>query len=471
VRVIGLEGRRIVDQRVKSAEVIHYGARQLAARPFVRQVGGKGVRFDTEIAGLADRFCRVGSGTAVVHGDAQSTGRELEGDRPPHSARSTGYQTNSASTHASYNPAMPVHRDASVSTPLEQLIREAIRDGGGWLAFDRFMALALYAPGLGYYASPGRLFGLMPESGSDFVTGPELCPLFGHALARQVHQGLEVSGSDEVWEFGAGSGALAGQLLTALGDDVLARYHVIEVSGGLRARQAEHLRAHASRVHWHERLPDSMRGVVIGNELLDAMPVQLLHFDGQCWHERGVSDRDDSFVWEDRATTRRAPFEIGPWPGTTTEIHPQAEAFVATIAQRLERGAAFFIDYGFPRSEYYHPQRLHGTLMCHRAHRSDDNPLQDVGLKDITAHVDFTGIALAGQDNGLDVLGYTSQAHFLINCGLLEALEAARLQVRVNAQKLLTEHEMGELFKVIGFAKGCEFDALGFINGDRSHTL
>jgi SAM-dependent MidA family methyltransferase len=354
--------------------------------------------------------------------------------------------------------------------PLERLIHAAIRRDGGWLGFDRFMALALYAPGLGYYAAPGRLFGLMPASGSDFVTAPELSPLFGRALAAQVRQGLEASSSGDVWEFGAGSGALAAQLLATLGD-AIATYHIVDVSGGLRERQRERLRGYANRVQWHDALPDKLRGVVVGNEVLDAMPVQLLHFDGTRWHERGVTSRGGSFAWEDRETALIPPFQVDPWPDTTTEIHPQAEAFIATLAQRLERGAMFFIDYGFPRSEYYHPQRQQGTLMCHRAHRSDSDPLLDVGLKDITAHVDFSGIALAGQDTGLEVLGYTSQAHFLINCNLLGLLEAAALPARVNAQKLLTEHEMGELFKVIGFTKGCEFEALGFTNGDRSHTL
>ena len=158
-----------------------------------------------------------------------------------------------------------------------------------------------------------------------------------------------------------------------------------------------------------------------------------------------------------------------------TEIHPQAEAFIATLADRLTRGAAFFIDYGFPQAEYYHPQRDGGTLMCHRAHRADTDPLADVGAKDITAHVDFTGIALAGQEAGLEVLGYTTQAHFLINCGVMQLLEGADLKTTANTQKLLTEHEMGELFKVIGFAKGCApaFMAapMGFSNGDRTHTL
>jgi SAM-dependent MidA family methyltransferase len=177
------------------------------------------------------------------------------------------------------------------------------------------------------------------------------------------------------------------------------------------------------------------------------------------------------FAWQDRETALRPPVDTPFVPGTVTEIHPQARAFVGTLARHLRRGAAFFIDYGFPEAEYYHPQRVGGTLMCHRAHLADADPLHDVGLKDITAHVDFTGIALAGQEAGLAVLGYTSQARFLANCGLLRMLESASLPERVMAHKLITEHEMGELFKVIGFAGGCEFDPVGFAEGDRTHRL
>ena len=371
---------------------------------------------------------------------------------------------------------MAGQRSASVSTALSRLIVEAIARNGGWLPFDRFMALALYAPGLGYYARGSRQFGAMPESGSDFVTAPELSPFFGQALARQVGQALEVCGCDEVWEFGAGSGALAAQLLTALGDAVR-RYSIVDVSGALRGRQRERLAALADKVRWVDELPTSMSGVVIGNEVLDAMPVQLLHFDGQRWYERGVTEAPGGALsWSDRATGLRPPVVTddpeASWPaGTTTELHAQAEAFVATLADRLDRGAAFFLDYGFPASEYYHPQRSGGTLMCHRAHRADTDPLADVGEKDITAHVDFTGIAMAAQDAGLDVVGYTSQARFLMNCGLLDLLNGADLPMRVHAQKLLTEHEMGELFKVIALVKGCELVPLGFATGDRRHRL
>lgn len=342
------------------------------------------------------------------------------------------------------------------------------------MPFDRFMALALYAPGLGYYSGGHRVFGTLPASGSDFVTAPELSPLFGQALARQVAQALEASGSSEVWEFGAGSGALAAQLLDALGDQVR-RYTIVDLSGSLRERQQTRLAQFAHKLHWADVLPDAIQGVIVGNEVLDAMPVQLLHFDGTRWFERGVVVAGEAFAWSDRATDLRPPFD-GPFaPGTVTEIHPQAEAFVATLAGRLTRGAAFFIDYGFPEAEYYHPQRSGGTLMCHRAHRADTDPLVEVGDKDITAHVNFSAIALAAQDAGLAVLGYTTQAHFLMNCGVLDLLQGADIKTIANTQKLLTEHEMGELFKVIGLAKGCDAtltDApLGFACGDRTHTL
>jgi len=206
------------------------------------------------------------------------------------------------------------------------------------------------------------------------------------------------------------------------------------------------------------------------------MPVQLLHFDGAAWQERGVVVQPDGRLgWADRPTALKPPFD-GPFlPGTVTEVHPQAEAFVRTLAGVLTRGLVLLVDYGFPEAEYYHPQRHQGTLVCHRAHRTDADPLTDLGLKDITAHVNFTGIALAGQDAGLEVAGYTSQARFLINCGLIGLLETATLRTVAHAQKLLTEHEMGELFKVIGFAKQCDATfttaPLGFAHGDRTHTL
>jgi SAM-dependent MidA family methyltransferase len=360
------------------------------------------------------------------------------------------------------------------ASPLARLIRQAAAREGGWLPFDRFMAMALYAPGLGYYAHGSRKFGLLPQSGSDFVTAPELSPLFGSALARQVAQALVACESSEVWEFGAGSGALAEQLLGELGERVT-RYTIVDLSGSLRERQRERLARFGPVVQWIDTLPERFSGVVVGNEVLDAMPVKLLHFDGTQWLERGVAASEEAFTWQDRPTHDRPPHD-GPFvPGTVTEIHPQAEAFIATLADRLQRGAAFFIDYGFPEAEYYHPQRHGGTLMCHRAHQADTDPLADVGEKDITAHVNFTGIALAGQDAGLEVLGYTSQARFLLNCGLMDLLQGADIPTVAHVQKLIHEHEMGELFKVIAFARGCDEgfvqQPLGFTEGDRTHRL
>jgi SAM-dependent MidA family methyltransferase len=365
---------------------------------------------------------------------------------------------------------MGEERAASLSVLLQQHLRTAIRQAGGCLPFDRFMSMALYEPGLGYYANGSLKFGPMPGSGSDFVTAPELSPLFGRALAVQVAQALEACGSTQIWEFGAGSGALAAQLLAALGDGVTG-YHIVDLSAQLRARQAETLQAWRGHVHWHDHLPQTLDGVVLGNEVLDAMPVQLLHWDGSTWFERGVADAGSRFVWCDRPTAMRPPVRGGFVPGTVVEVHPQAEAFVRTLAACMGRAAAFFIDYGFPEAEYYHPQRTGGTLMCHRAHLVDDDPLVDLGLKDISAHVNFTGIELAAQEAGLDVLGYTSQARFLLNCGLPAMLDGADLRTAVPAQRLIHEHEMGELFKVIAFARGLAIDPLGFVQGDRMHRL
>ena len=386
--------------------------------------------------------------------------------------------------------------------PLADLIAHEIRERGGWMRFERFMELALYAPGLGYYSGGRRVIGAGPQDGSDFVTAPELTPLFGKVLAAQLRQALDATGTNEVWEFGAGTGALAEQLLGELGER-LRRYTIVDLSGTLRDRQHQRLqKEHPELVHkviWADSLPDTMEGVIVGNEVLDAMPVHLMSWDGERWMERGVGlagadspadakpegsmDTAPRFMWLDRPApegvrppTERADNEYVP--GTVTETHGQAEAFVTTLAERMTRGAAFFLDYGFPEAEYYHPQRTGGTLMCHHLHQSDPDPLVKVGEKDITSHVNFTGIALAGQEANWEVLGYTSQGRFLTNCGLGEALAqtgqastADQLKARAAMQMLLAEHEMGELFKVIGFVKGPWFEAIGFAHGDRTHTL
>jgi SAM-dependent MidA family methyltransferase len=275
-----------------------------------------------------------------------------------------------------------------------------------------------------------------------------------------------------VMEFGAGDGSLALQLLDSLEDSVT-RYEIVEVSAHLRQQQADKLKAHADKVHWLDALPQAINAVVVGNEVLDAMPVKLLHRVNSTWHERGVAwdAAQHIYVWEDRVTDLRPPWEIHGQHDYLTEIHPQAEAFIHSLGERMHSGAAFFLDYGFPEHEYYHLQRHMGTLMCHRDHQSDTDALSDIGRKDITAHVNFTGIALAAQESGLQCLGYTSQAHFLINSGLLDMLGHATVLQRQQAQMLIQDHEMGELFKVMALGAGQPWEPMGFVQGDRSHRL
>ena len=359
---------------------------------------------------------------------------------------------------------------SNVTGALHKLVAGQVARAGGWLPFDRYMALALYAPGLGYYANTSRKFGALRSSGSDFVTAPEMSPLFGRTLAVQLAEALERTGTDEVWEFGAGSGALARELLACLGSRIR-RYTIVELSASLRERQREALQPWPDRVQWASELPEVMRGVVVGNEVLDAMPVKLLARQAGQWHERGVRIEQGRLAWEDRATELRPPLEPEGTGDYLTEIHPQAEAFIRTLAERLQAGAAFFIDYGFSEAEYYHAQRHMGTLMCHRGHMADPDPLDSPGEKDITAHVNFTGIAVAAQEAGLLTLGYATQGRFLLNAGITKLLEQAPQKERIAAQRLIAEHEMGELFKVIGLHRGPFWDAVGFRQGDRTHTL
>ena len=363
-------------------------------------------------------------------------------------------------------------------SPLHRHIQQTMAATGGWMGFDAFMHSALYTPGLGYYASDLRKFGLMPGGpastqmgGSDFATAPEISARFGRALAQQIAEAFEVTGTREVWEFGAGSGALAEQILQALPQ--LEHYTIVDVSSSLRARQQQRLGAFAGKVSWAANLPAALRGIVIGNEVLDAMPIQLLARMKGVWHERGVAIEEGAFRYADRPSDLRPPFVVPESHDFITEIHPQAESFIRTLADKLETGMILMMDYGFPEHEYYHPQRCMGTVMCHRAHLVDADPLTDVGSKDITAHINFTGIAMAGQDAGLQVLGYTGQGRFLLNCGVLDGMDNASIGERAMVQKLINEHEMGELFKVIAFgAKNTPaWQPMGFALGDRTHTL
>jgi SAM-dependent MidA family methyltransferase len=364
-------------------------------------------------------------------------------------------------------------QNPSVSEALHQSIVDQIHARGGWLPFDDFMQAALYTPGLGYYASGLQKFGASPQTGSDFVTAPELSPVFGQCLAEQAAQVLQQTGTRHIFEFGAGSGMLAQQICEHLPrlSCELERYYIIEISSELRARQQQRLQAWGDKLVWLDELPQEMRGVVLGNEVLDAMPVKLLLRRQGIWYERGVTETAGRLIWLDRPTPLRPPLEPMGAHDYLTEIHPQQEAFMRTLAPRLKQGVAIWLDYGFPESEYYHPQRHMGTVMCHALHRADPDPLQHVGLKDITAHVNFTGVALAAQEAGLEVLGYSSQGRFLLNCGMLQKTEHLDQSGRGLAARLIQEHEMGELFKVLAVGHGVDFELIGFHAGDRSHTL
>ncbi|MFM7332764.1 MAG: class I SAM-dependent methyltransferase [Brachymonas sp.] len=372
---------------------------------------------------------------------------------------------------------MPSSVSEPIASALSAHIRTLIAQRGGWLPFDEFMQAALYVPGLGYYANSLQKFGRMPSSGSDFVTAPELSPLFGQCLAQQIAQvlpaGKAAGGKACVYEFGAGSGALALQICEHLAHIScrIEQYFIVEISSELRARQQEKLKAFAGQITWLAELPDAMQGVVIGNEVLDAMPVKLLQRKQSAWHERGVTVTEAGFAWQDQPSSLRPPLDIGGAHDYLTEIHPQSEAFLGTLAEKLTQGAAFFIDYGFPEAEYYHPQRHMGTLMTHSLHTAGTDPLSRVGEQDITAHVNFTGCALAAQDAGMDVIGYCSQGRFLLNCGFLELADKLPPLQRSATAKLIHEHEMGELFKVLALGKGLDLGLIGFAQGDRSHTL
>ncbi|MEK7943477.1 SAM-dependent methyltransferase [Pigmentiphaga sp. YJ18] len=360
-----------------------------------------------------------------------------------------------------------------------------IRGAAGWLPFDRWMEQALYAPGLGYYAAGSAK---LAEGGrhpsGDFVTAPELTPLFAQTMARQVAEVLEACGGIEVLEFGAGTGALAAGMLAALDElGVAARYRIVEVSADLRDRQRARLAAYGDRVEWLDALPAAFTGCVVANEVLDAMPVRLFRWTEGGLAERGVAlDENARFVWRERAApadlAEAVSSRMPPLPGYVSEINLRGEAFVRGMGAWLKAGAALLVDYGFARAEYYHPQRAEGTLMCHLRHVAHADPLVAVGVQDITAHVDFTAMAEAAVEGGLEVLGYASQASFLMNAGLMDLLSrvdpaevAAYAQAVAPVQKLLSPAEMGELFKVLAVGRGLDRPLSGFGRGDRSHTL
>jgi SAM-dependent MidA family methyltransferase len=347
---------------------------------------------------------------------------------------------------------------------LSRIVDEISRSGG-WISFARYMELVLHEPGAGYYAGGMQKFG----AAGDFVTAPELGRLFGRTLARQLKD-LALP----VLEFGAGSGTLAETLLGHGATD----YVILETSAELRSRQRARL---GNRVQWLEKLPERIRGVVIANEVLDAMPVHAVAWRAGGIMERGVSFVDQRLVWTERPANEELLKEARaievPVP-YESEIALAAPGWMRSVGERLEEGAIFVIDYGFPRREYYHPQRTQGTLMCHYRHQAHGDPFLHPGEQDVTAHVDFSALAAAARETGLEVLGYATQAQFLVNCGITEVLGEANVEnalhyapLAAEAQKLLSPAEMGELFKVLVVGCGVKQPLKGFARGNRSHTL
>ena len=368
------------------------------------------------------------------------------------------------------------------SQALCQLIQNEIREKGD-IPFSRFMELALYAPNLGYYAN-GRL--KIGQAG-DFITAPTLSPLFAQTLAQQLKPLLpEVGGI--IYEFGAGTGVLAADLLNAL-ESSLHTYYIVEISAQLSEQQRQHIAEYApeflDKVIWLTQLPEQLEGILIGNEVLDAMPIERIrHSESNEWQRAYVSYEKNEFIlkYENIADKEMLQAALQYFPDNTpyiSELHLTQYAFIQTLAQKLTRGAMIWIDYGFDAAQYYHPQRDDGTLIGHHRHHSIHDPFYRIGLTDLTSHVNFSDIADAACTNGLDLIGYTTQANFLFNLGILERLrqqypEADSVEyIRAAAavHQLTAQHEMGELFKVIAFGKNISIDWQGFLMGDMCHKL
>jgi SAM-dependent MidA family methyltransferase len=373
------------------------------------------------------------------------------------------------------------------SQQLGHIIQQAIAQNKGWISFADFMQIALYSPNLGYYSGGVKKFGV----GGDFVTAPEISPLFAQTLARQAAQ-VQVETRGDILELGAGTGKLAADILLELArlNKLPNQYFILEVSDYLRQIQREYFQEKLpaelfAKLVWLETLPNKFSGLVLGNEVLDAIPVHILHKTAVGWCERGVSFKD-GFVWQDAPLSATHLTEYLPddlLQDYVTETCPAASALVSSLAEMLLKGAILLIDYGFSAHEYYHPQRNQGTLMCHYQHYAHSDPLMHVGLQDVTAHVNFSQIAQsgilksAGDAHGIRLVGYVNQAQFLFNCGILELLqqfspqEPQYMKLVAAAQKLMSPAEMGELFKVIAFTKNMEIPLLGFVQGDKTHTL
>lgn len=365
-------------------------------------------------------------------------------------------------------------------------IRALLAGAGGWLPFPRFMDAALYAPGLGYYMAGQARFG----AGGDFVTAPEISPLFARCLAKQVAELLARAGGGDVVEYGAGSGALAAELLQALGglDTLPRRYRIVEISGPLRAAQQARIAAlpeFAGRVEWLDGPPaGAWQGVALANEVVDAMPVERFRATAAGCEALGVIAASGGFAWQSRPAdaplaSAVAGLGVSLPVGYVSEWRPMLPAWISTATGSLHRGALLLVDYGLPRAQYYHPSRDGGSLCAFYRHRRMDDVFARPGLQDLTAWVDFTAVAEAAAAAGLEVAGFATQAHFLAALGIDRELAAAQqgagareaLALRQGASMLLLPGEMGERFKVMALTRGIEDTLSGFAFRDLSASL
>lgn len=387
----------------------------------------------------------------------------------------------SSETQVKHLPS-PDHTALQHSLRLQQHIQAQIQQQPQQrLSFQDFMQQALYAPQLGYYTAGLHKFGQQ----GDFITAPELSPLFAQCLARQCQPVLAAMENPEILEFGAGSGKLALELLRELErlDCLPQQYYILEPSIELVQRQRALLKEKLphlySHVTWLQRLDVNINGVIIANEVLDAMPVDCFRVEDNGMSMLMVENEANALVanWYPTEQPIAAHLNLDLPVGYVSEVNPNIPAWIQAVSDSLNQGVVLLIDYGFGRSEYYHPQRDSGTLMCHYQHHSHDNPLVHVGLQDITAHVDFTHVAEAAQQADLQVAGFTSQAQFLLANGLESFLQhadpndvKAHLMLTQQIKKLVLPEEMGELFKVMALSRDYDVPLAGFIM-DRRNRL
>ena len=381
----------------------------------------------------------------------------------------------------------PTSDEKQQSQKLVEIIKKEIKEAGGWIDFERYMLLALYSPGLGYYSGGAQKFG---EQG-DFITSPEVSPLFAQSLANPVSKLIEKIPRVNIIEFGAGSGKLAADLLLALQKkaSLPEKYFIIELSAELQQRQRDTISQIApnllSRVQWLTKLPESrVNAIVVANEVLDAMPVKRFRIYNKKIEELGVEIKDQQLELSYREADKGLAEKIDALEinsnecAYSSELNEHIKPWIRSISQCIEKGAVYLIDYGYPRSEYYSDERHMGSFLGYYRHRSIDAPLWFPGLQDLTAFVDFTDVAEAAIENDFDVDGFTSQGNFLLNSGLAEVVENTsttseiqRLQIAQQMKTLSLPGEMGERFKVIGLSKGLEENVPGFELRDFRYRL